>query len=124
MKKIPRFIYEGDLFLIGLEKGKRAKKRAVQQRKRKAKYGFSDDETWSLDYTIACFALPRLKRYKKITKSFPSSMEKIEDWYEILDKIIFSLEAIVEERIFDTPIDERIQEGCELFGKYFLNLWW
>lgn len=93
---------------------------------------FSDEETWSLDYTIACFALPRLKRFKEIKKAYPHDMT-IEQWDEILDKMIFSLEDIIKEVEGEFPDGDskqlvnhysNRQEGLSLFGKYFDHLWW
>jgi hypothetical protein len=34
--------------------------------------GFDDSELWSLDHTILAFALPRLRRFREISHSFPA----------------------------------------------------
>ena len=94
--------------------------------------GWSDKDTWNLDYTIAEFALPRLRRFKEVTNGYPGELSE-ELWDEILDKMIFSLEYTVKEfRMEDEYTDleflksqgEKVQEGLELFGKYFRDLWW
>ena len=73
---------------------------------------FKDKETYSLDYTIACFVLPRLKRFKELDKGCPSIFFFNEDgsthfndegrtesahqeWQDILDCMIYSFEQIV-----------------------------
>ena len=82
-------------------------------KKKKGIYtSFKDHETYDLGYTIAGFALPRLKRYKKLNNGIPSclliesdgtthfndeeyqkQMEK--EWDSILDCMIWSFEQIV-----------------------------
>jgi len=92
-------------------------KKALKQLKTR---GFSDDETWDLASTIAEFTLPRLKRFKRIKPGFPGCFDHMEEWDEILDKMIIALTAIVD----DDRGDEQIEEGLALFGKYFMGLWW
>jgi len=107
----------------------------IQRRSRflwqKITRGWTDQDTWSLDYTIAKFSLPRIKRLKEIQNGFPSGLTE-EKWDEILDKIIRSFQFVVNE--FEGNEDYSLetikhrekcmQDGCELFGKYFRNLWW
>lgn len=99
-------------------------------KKKKGIYtSFKDRETWSLDYTIAAFTLPRLKRFKKLNNGIPSSlliesdgtshfddeeyqkqMEK--EWNAILDCMIWSFQQIY------NPIDEPIIENCKNWDDY------
>ena len=93
-------------------------------------------DTWSLDYTIAKFVSPRLKLYKKLTIGYPCEFSDISQWYDILDKMIESFDLILND---DGSIDineydnwkeiakeknNKIQEGLDLFAKYFRGLWW
>lgn len=55
--------------------------------------GFDDSVTWDLQVTIATFALPRLRLYKERLQGHPAHLEEAE-WYEILDKMIWSLEYV------------------------------
>jgi len=108
-------------------------KRSIKHWWQRRTRGFSDDETWSLNYEIAKFTLPRLKLFKEFNFGYPSSITS-EEWNIILDKIIFSLEYEVarykgEEKLPDNPDDfsayfEKVQEGFRLFGEWFGNLWW
>jgi hypothetical protein len=84
--------------------------------------GFSDEECWNLDYTIAKFILPRLKHFKKHNYGLPwrshkmingevvelMESEKIydraidgsltsEEWDDVLNNIIFAFEFILDE---------------------------
>lgn len=101
---------------------KREKKFSKQRKKR----GFDDSETWSLVNTICSFTLPRLKRYKKVCNCVPPEMEK-DEWDNILDKIILSFELIVKNEgswLWSEKEANQVDEGVELFSKWFLHLWW
>ena len=102
-------------------------------RKRKIK----DKDTWNVDYKIVEFALPLIKRFKELKNGYPTELGSMEKWDEILDKIIWSMEEVVSldeglvltgNNEIDRPVIKEYfkkqQEGFELFGKYFQNLWW
>ena len=81
--------------------------------------GFCYCETWSLDYSIAKYALPRLIHLRENTHGVPQtmypSMERLEtntstkedefiakkNWEEVLNKIIWSLEFLTENRDYE-----------------------
>lgn len=107
-------------------------------------FGFSDKETWSLFNPIGEFVLPRLKRFKELTNNYPGDFANLEEWEVVLDKIIFAftystyegkyyeetkevalLKADLEKVCLDKEKwDDLCIEGYELFGKYFMDLWW
>ena len=107
-------------------------KREEEYSKQRIERGFDDSETWALDHTIASFLLPRLKRFKEIANGFPSFFGSMEEWYEVIDKIISSLEKVVnhddntEDFTADElkAYDEEIQEGIDLIAKHFFHFWW
>ena len=89
-------------------------KRAYQRCTR----GWSDRDLWSLDYTIAKFALPRLIELKKQMHGVPNTMfEELPDgeynhtpeqteaaikkWNETLDEIIFAMDYLANYREHD-----------------------
>jgi hypothetical protein len=113
-------------------------KRRFKWYRQRKKLGFDDRETWSLDHTIAKFALPRLIRFKEVKCGYPSCFSSSEEWDVILDKMIYALQAIVDEfngtkntisatgdgiKGFRKHIRKE-HEGLVLFGKYFGHLWW
>jgi hypothetical protein len=64
-------------------------KRRLQLWKQKLTRGFSDDELWSLDITVAKFMLPRLKRLIKIDPfSRPEAIEAFKEIAWMLEKTI------------------------------------
>lgn len=103
-------------------------------------------ECWNLDYTIARFALPRLKVYKKDCNCYPGKgdADTPEKWDEILNKMIMAFEYVLEDDYwwrndprykmidfkdenFVTEVKRRqlvIKDGLELFAKYLQDLWW
>jgi hypothetical protein len=102
--------------------------------------GWDESDVWSLDYTISKFALPRLKLLKEKTHGYPCELNNMEEWYAILDKIIFSMDYIANEREWKyypseengieegdysklKEVEAKVQEGLDLFGKYYRNLW-
>lgn len=92
--------------------------------------GFSDEETWSLDYEICKFILPRLKRFRDIvTKEFIIHPADITDkkWEDILNKIIYSIEQHLDDNYMynqDKEEKAKIKEGFDLLHEYFFSLWW
>jgi len=106
------------------KKDKREKKFAKQRLSR----GFDDSETWSLRDTIANFILPRLKRFKKVQRAFPADITA-EEWDSIIDKMIISFEMVKRDK-WDVDLSKareqlkKIDEGLNLFAKWYLDLWW
>lgn len=95
--------------------------------------GWDDSETWSLDYSVAKFMLPRLIRFKEITNSSvtPTNLPQ-EEWNDILDSIIYSLEYAVCQFDIKTPEQlkikqsfdmEKVNDGFCKLGEHFLDLW-
>jgi hypothetical protein len=98
--------------------------------------GWDDSDTWSLDYSLAKQILPRLERLRQKIEQCPATPLLDDDdckkWLDILDKMVFAFTKIIEqndgEKMFsiddERKENEKIQEGLDLFGKYYRNLWW
>jgi len=86
--------------------------------------GWDDSETWSLDETIAKFAVPRLKRFKELKKCYPGNLSGEQEWDAILDEIILALEACIDWEIDTSEQWNKVDDGLHLFGKHFRSLWW
>lgn len=121
-------------------------------------------DTCNADVTLAYLIIPILMKLRDTTHSFPPDDEirSVEDWKEVLNKIISSMEHIInndwedqytivqpeidmdndeeyDEKTQSRPLkwktegkydweglkkhNAEIQEGCELLGKHFRNLW-
>ena len=123
-------------------------------RKNKAHHVDIDDhDIWNLDYTLACIIHPALVRLKESQHGYPDLWEDgmcyheyytrqlhfdfidedveskylWQNWQDILDDMIYAMEIIATEKIYDIDLDtydnERVDRGLELFGKHFCSLW-
>jgi len=104
-------------------------KRKIKHFYQKRTRGFSDDETWSLYTNIAKYTLPRLKRLREINFGVPCDVYTEKTWNKILDDMIFAINFAANHDDMDvsslTKKDcKRINRGLNLFGKYFMDLWW
>lgn len=98
-------------------------------KKQREERGWDDTELWNLDYTIARFVYPRLKRFIELepagwpANDFPTYGE----WIEALKKMLYAFEYIVKEdemvNFVNSEEYSKVQEGLELFGKHFQSLW-
>ena len=86
----------------------------------------SYQEMWSLDYTLAKYILPRLKKFKEVCCGYPCPLTE-DEYEEILNKMIWSFDYIVKEEIHTIEekekLDKQCQEGLNLFAEYFRSLW-
>lgn len=86
--------------------------------------GFSDENTWNLDFHLTNLILPRLKRFKELASGvividFP------------LDDIIEAFELLSQEDDWDYSNKEemenmwnKIEKGLKAFAENYRHLWW
>lgn len=81
-------------------------------------------DLWSVDSTIAKIVHPLLVEYRANPMGYPATITD-EEWIVILDKMIYSMKSLVDDAFYSAERGEVdiIQEGFELFGKYFTHLW-
>lgn len=94
----------------------------------KKRHGFSDKETWSLYTNIAKYTLPRLKRFKELHFDSLPDLD-FDQWNTVLDDMIFAINYAanhddMDETLLKKKDYQRIRRGLNLFGKYFMDLWW
>ena len=96
-----------------------------KQLKRLGRYVQTKD-TYNLDMTIADFIIPRLELFKKITDCYPSQFDSMEEWYEILEKMIAAFKVISCKTGIQRSEEEKsiVNDGLDLFRKYYNDLWW
>ena len=76
-------------------------KRWIISTYQRMRYGVSDSECWSLDWTLTNFILPRLKHFKKINVHTHPPDITPERWHEILDELIWTFEYMHDEEKFN-----------------------
>ena len=88
------------------------------------KNDFPISEVWGTYHYIARDMVPRLKAFKALDKhGHPPGFKDIAAWNKAIQKMIDAFELVEPNKVVysdDYPI---INEGLDLFQKYFLNLW-
>lgn len=103
-----------------LPKNDKRRKKYVKQRKKR---GFDDTETWSLSCSFARFAIPRLKRFKKLNNGYPPDLTE-KQWDRLLDEMIDGFKEVLKEDMAKDYDRLKITRGLEAFSKYYMALWW
>lgn len=92
--------------------------------------GYSDNEVWALYDHASKWMLPRLKVLRATHHGVPAEFaDNWDAWGEILDKMIYSLQRIIDDNSCDESAWVRaeewpkIQEGLDLLGKHWMSLW-
>lgn len=86
-------------------------------------------DTWNLDVYLAGIIYPRLCYLKDHHFGHPCAFKNDKEWKEAMDKMIYSFEWILKDMYssdfeqYNAVTEEKVQEGLELFGKYFRALW-
>ena len=88
------------------------------------KTGISVNEYWNMDYILATFIYQRMVYFRYKHKCHPDELTSAE-YDKILDKIIKAFDILSTDRCFsiDDKNDGVIQEGLDLFAKYFRSFW-
>lgn len=82
-----------------------------------------DWDVWDADDTLAHIIHPVLKRFAESEIGTPSDL-KLDEWKCALQKMITSFEMIKDRDCFYSKENtDKIQEGINLFAKYYLCLW-
>lgn len=69
----------------------------------RATKGYSDYDTWDLDIYYSRMMIASLSQFRAEVQGYPGYMDSIEDWYAILDRILFLLKQANE----DEPLEEK-----------------
>lgn len=88
--------------------------------------GWDDSETWSLDFKIAQWIYPRIKRFKELNNGHPSRLTE-EEWDCIIQQMIDGFEIMADEQRYFWYSDEdgkKIKKAMELWYKWHEQLWW
>lgn len=81
---------------------------------------FKKQRAWNCYAHLAVHIANELRAFKKYNvNSYPHGFNNIEEWHEVVDKMIYSFEQIEK----DSSDRVKIEEGLQLFAKYFEDLW-
>lgn len=97
----------------------------IDQNIDRLRYGYSYQDIWNLDTTIAKFILPRLIAFRKHSKGYPHRAKGFQQWNKIIDEMIFAFDYYANHsgEIVDEKTSTRIGRGMDLFAEYFYDLW-
>ena len=88
------------------------------------KHDYPIEEVWNTDNVLAQFIAPRLLAFKALDKhGHPPECKDMREWNNIIQKMIDAFELM---KYVHTPnLDESktIEQGLDLFCKYYRNLW-
>jgi hypothetical protein len=76
----------------------------------KVRYGVSDEECWSLDYTISKFILSRLKHFKRMKRHGHPVDITNDQWDKIIDELIWTFEYLQDPEKFN-PFPESVYKS-------------
>lgn len=77
--------------------------RSFRRAWQRATKGYSVGDLWDLDFYYSNLMIASLSEFRANVIGFPAYMESIDEWYAILDKIIFLLKQANEEE----PLEEK-----------------
>ena len=89
------------------------------------KNDFPIEEVWNTDNTIAQLIVPRLQAFKALDKhGGPPDFKDMREWNNAIQKMIDAFELMKYAGRVNTKEEERtMEEGLDLFRKYFRSLW-
>lgn len=89
--------------------------------------GWDDSDLWNLDRVVILHTLPRLKRYRELCFGHPCCFDSQEEWWEVLDHIIWSFEQHLKDdylsHLLDKEDRDKVEKGFKLFGEYLPGMW-
>ena len=88
------------------------------------KHDYPVEEVWNTDNVLAQFIAPRLQAFKALDKhGHPPECKDMREWNNIIQKMIDAFELM--KYVHTTSPDENkiIEQGLDLFCKYYRNLW-
>ena len=101
------------------------KKNKDQEKNWSHKNDYPIEEVWNTDNTIAQLIVPRLQAFKALDKhGYCPDFKGMREWNNAIQKMIDAFELLKYAGRVNTKEEERtMEEGLDLFRKYFRHLW-
>lgn len=89
------------------------------------KHDYPIEDVWNTDNTLAKLIVPRLLAFKALNKHCgPSDFKDMREWNRTIQKMIDAFELMKYAGVSHTESEEQtIENGLDLFRKYFRYLW-
>ncbi len=83
------------------------------------------EEVWNTDNTLAQLIVPRLQAFKALDKhGCPPPFNDMREWNNTIQKMIDAFELMkYAHSIQSAEEQETVENGLDLFCKYYQNLW-
>lgn len=89
--------------------------------------------TWNLDLTLCLVMISYFRAFRENAVGFPAFDNEIksqEDWFKIIDKIIYGFEYYVKygkdfsNKVKNRKASREIRKSLRLIAKYYEAFWW
>ena len=101
---------------------KRKDKEAQKNWSHKNDYPIED--VWNTDNTLAQLIVPRLQAFKALDKhGGPGDFNSMEEWNKTIQKMIDAFELMKYVHELDDEDNRIVEQGLDLFHKYYRSLW-
>lgn len=89
------------------------------------KNDFPIEEIWSTNHVLARLIVPRLQAFKELDKhGGPADFKNMHEWNKAIQKMIDAFELMKYAGASHTKEEQlTVEDGLDLFRKYFQNLW-
>lgn len=89
------------------------------------KHDYPIEDVWNTNNTLAQLIVPRLQAFKALNKhGGPAEFEDMREWNNTIQKMIDAFDLMKYVGGIHTRDEERtIEQGLDLFRKYFRVLW-
>ena len=106
-------------------KYKMAKKKDKETQKNWShKNDYPIEEVWNTDNTLAQLIVPRLQAFKALDKhGWPDGFKDMDEWNKAIQKMIDAFELMKYVHVFDDEDNRIVEQGLDLFRKYYRSLW-
>ena len=82
------------------------------------------EEIWNTDNALAQLIVPRLQAFKALDKhGYPPGCMDMREWNNIIQKMIDAFELMKYVHTPNPDENKTIEQGLDLFRKYYRNLW-
>lgn len=88
------------------------------------KHDYPIEDIWNTYKTLAQFIAPRLLAFKALEKhGGPQDFKDMREWNNTIQKMTDAFELMKYDYIYSEEEEHTIEQGLDLFRKYFRSLW-
>ena len=88
------------------------------------KHDYPIEEVWNTDNVLAQLIVPRLQAFKELDKhGCPQDFKDMREWNNAIQKMIDAFDLMKYVHTPNPDESKNIEQGLDLFCKYYRNLW-